>query len=313
MGGGGGGGQQNNSAATPGGNGGGIILIKANSLTTSSICSTPIKINANGQSAANGGNDGAGGGGAGGSILFQVGSFSVTSTCTLGITANGGNGGNCTDGGQHAGGGGGGQGVVIYSLMQPTVNAVTTTTNGIGGRDYSGGPTTAGSGSGVVNSGILTSLSSPLPIELIRFDGTVNSDAVLLNWVTASEVNNNFYTVERSSDAIDFNEIGIVKANNTMYKSTYNLWDNSPIKGINYYRLKQTDFDGSFTYSQIVGVEFNNDIRVVLHPNPIKKNETLIISFDKEYNSIINLEIVDAIGKKIYISEINLLNNTELF
>lgn len=312
MGGGGGGGQQNNSAATAGGNGGGIILIKASVLKTSTTCGSPVKITANGQTAANGGNDGAGGGGAGGSIVLQVNTFSVTSTCTLGINANGGNGGNCTDGGQHAGGGGGGQGVVIFSAAQPTANAVTTTTNGIGGRDYASGPTTAGSGGGSSNAGIFSSTANPLPIELVSFDGIVVSSMVQLNWVTATEINNDYFLVERSNDAINFNEVGIVKANNTLQTSTYQLYDKQPYNGIGYYRLKQVDFNGSYTYSSIIAIKVNNDLAFSLYPNPITLLQSLVISIDKNYGSNVDVCIYDATGKRVHFQSVDLRNKLEV-
>ena len=115
MGGGGGGPQRNNSYVSTGGNGGGIILIKATMLLTNTTCGSPIGITANGGTAINVGNDGAGGGGAAGTIVLNVNTFSVSSTCTLAINANGGGGGSCTDGTQHAGGGGGGQGALFDS------------------------------------------------------------------------------------------------------------------------------------------------------------------------------------------------------
>ena len=312
MGGGGGGGQQNDSRGTNGGNGGGIVLIKANVLKTSATCGSPVKITANGQIAVDGGNDGSGGGGAGGSIVLQVTTFSITSTCTLAINANGGNGGNCTDGGQHAGGGGGGQGVVIFSSAQPTVNATTTTTNGIGGRDYSGGPTTAGSGGGSSNTGIFSSTANPLPIELVSFDGEAISNLVQLQWLTATEINNDYFVVERSKDAITFNEVGTMKANNTLTTSKYQLNDVKPYKGINYYRLKQIDFDGTYTYSPIITVEFNDAIEFSVYPNPKTPQQSLVISLNKDYGTNMNLCIYDATGKQVYRQMIDLRNKNQV-
>lgn len=313
MGGGGGGGQQNNGVATAGGNGGGIILLKSGSLVTNTVCGSPLSITANGQSANNtGGNDGGGGGGAAGSIILQVTSFSVSSTCSLTISASGGNGSNCTDGTPHAGGGGGGQGVIIYSSVQPTLNVVTTTSVGAAGRDNSGGTISAGSGAGVINAGIVASASNPLPIELISFDGKLSAGTVDLFWASATEINNDFFTVEKSNDAINFGLIGTVKAKNTSIRSNYYLNDDSPFKGTNYYRLKQTDFDGSYTYSNIVAIDFNNDIKFTVYPNPIISGESLIISFDKEYNDKVELMIYDATGKQVYFQTTDLKDKSTM-
>jgi hypothetical protein len=312
MGGGGGGGQQNNSAASAGGNGGGIILIKAKNIATSGTCGTPVKITANGQSANNSGNDGAGGGGAGGCILLQVTSFSATATCTLGINANGGNGGNCNDGGQHAGGAGAGQGVVLFSASQPTTNVTTTSANGTAGRDYASGPANATSGGGTSNTGILASMSNPLPIELISFDGKLSAGTVDLFWVTASEINNDFFTVERSNDAVNFSLIGTVKANNTTIRSNYYLTDGSPFKGTNYYRLKQTDFNGSYTYSSIVSIDFSDAIVFSVYPNPKTQEQSLSVSLDKVYGVDIKLTIYDVTGKLVHNVVIDLRNKKEV-
>ena len=312
MGGGGGGGQQNNSGSTNGGNGGGIILIKSSVLRTSTTCGSAVKITANGQTAADGGNDGAGGGGAGGSIVLQVNTFSITNTCTLAINANGGSGGNCTDGGQHAGGGGGGQGVVIFSAAQPTVNAVTTTTNGIGGRDYASGPVTAGSGGGSSNSGVFSSTNNPLPIELVSFDGEAISNLVQLHWVTATEINNDYFIVERSKDALTFNEVGTIKANNTLTTSKYHLNDTKPYRGTNYYRLKQTDFDETYSYSNMIAIDFYDKIEFSVFPNPKTQQQSLVISLDKNYGANMNLIIYDVTGRLVHTQTLDLSDKNEI-
>jgi hypothetical protein len=313
MGGGGGGGQQNNGVATAGGNGGGVILLKSGTLVTNTVCGSPVSITANGQAANNtGGNDGGGGGGAGGSIVLQVSNFSVSATCTLAVSANGGNGSNCTDGTPHAGGGGGGQGVVIYSSVQPTLNVVTTTSVGAAGRDNSGGTISAGSGAGAVNAGIVASAANPLPIELISFEGKMVAGVVELYWKTATEINNDYFVVERSKDAITFNEVGTMKANNTINTSNYQLNDTKPYRGTNYYRLKQIDFDGTYTYSHIITVEFNDAIEFSVFPNPKTQQQSLVISLDKDYGVSMNLSIYDVTGKQVHSQIVDLSDKNEI-
>jgi len=296
MGGGGGGGQQNNTGGTNGGNGGGIILIKANNITTS--CAGPISISANGQTAANSGNDGAGGGGAAGTILMQVNNYSVTATCSLAITANAGNGGNCTDGGQHAGGGGGAQGVIIFSTPQPTLNAGVSTNNGTAGTDWNGGATTATGGSGSNNSGIIVGATGPLPIELLNFQATNYEQNVALTWATATEKNTNYFYIEHSDDALNWKEIDKVKAtensNRTLY---YETLDNQPINGVSYYRLKILDLDGSFSYSPIKSVNrTKKEAFVVFYPNP----SSGIVNLSSSYKlSDITYQIFDVTGKQL--------------
>lgn len=313
MGGGGGGGQQNNSVSTNGGNGGGIILIKSTTLVTNTICTSAIKITANGQSASNSGNDGGGGAGAGGSIILQIINFSASSACALTINANGGNGGSVGNAGAHGGGGGGGQGVIMFPVNQPTVNVVTSTTNGAPGTDNTGGTVSAGSGSGPNNGGVLGLVSTPLPIELLNFDGTAENRIIELNWRTATEINNDYFTVEKSNDGVNFTILGAIKAiNSTNSISSYQLNDNKPNKGTNYYRLKQTDLDGTFEYSKIINIEFYKTFDFSIYPNPLNSGNSLSITFDKKYASQIELNIYDATGKNVLIKNIDATDQTEV-
>ena len=96
-----------------------------------------------------------------------------------------------------------------------------------------------------------------LPIELIYFDATCDKEGYVdLNWSTASELNNDYYTIERSRDAVSFEQVKEVDAaGNSGNILAYNEKDESPILGTSYYRLKQTDLDGSFSYSKIVRVD----------------------------------------------------------
>lgn len=300
MGGGGGGGGQNNGYASDGVSGGGIVLIKANTILTNNTCGSPIGITANGATAVNVGNDGAGGGGAAGTIVLNVNTFSITSTCSLAINANGGGGGSVTDGTQHAGGGGGGQGAVVYSIAQPTTNMQTTTNNGAGGRNSSGG-SYAGSGAGSNNSGIIPSAAGPLPIELIEFKAELLSNKVKLSWTTASEKNNDYFTLERSTDGQNFKEIGKLQgAGNSRSKLSYSYDDTSPNYGMNYYRLKQTDFNGVYKYTDLIGLNVDKYVEQIIFPNPVSKNGLLNISIENDNRKQYDLQIYSITGKEIY-------------
>jgi len=114
---------------------------------------------------------------------------------------------------------------------------------------------------------------NPLPIELLSFDAKKgNGFYVNLSWITASEQNNDYFTVERSQFGMLWEEVGVVKgAGNSNSILRYALTDNKPYMGISYYRLKQTDFNGSFTYSDIRVINFeNSQIQIVVYPNPTK-------------------------------------------
>lgn len=131
--------------------------------------------------------------------------------------------------------------------------------------------------------------SSPLPIDLINFEAMCDSKKVNLNWTTASETNNDYFTIERSGGAINWQIIGKVGgAGNSNQILNYSLIDAEPLQDVSYYRLKQTDFDGLFKYSSIVAVtcENNNFSTINIYPNPnigrftidgVKQNAVLII------------------------------------
>jgi hypothetical protein len=150
--------------------------------------------------------------------------------------------------------------------------------------------------------GSATPQSSPctvLPIELVYFDVKKSNANVDLNWITMSEKNNDFFTVERSVDAVDFETIGIIDgAGNSNSSTEYFLRDNSPFIGMNYYRLKQTDFDGQYTYSAIKSVDFSKNTlscEYVLNQSLNK----LMVEFNENVSGKFNFNLIGANGKKI--------------
>lgn len=118
-----------------------------------------------------------------------------------------------------------------------------------------------------VDLGAYESLSA-LPIELAEFDARFDNDRVFIYWNTISETNNDFFTVERSTDGENF--VAIDRVDGTGYSESalhYKSYDDNPNIGFNYYRLKQTDFDGGFTYSKIKSVLIKSG-KISLYPNP---------------------------------------------
>jgi hypothetical protein len=122
-------------------------------------------------------------------------------------------------------------------------------------------------------------VNSPLPIELVSFNASLKSDIVELDWTTASELNNDFFTIERLNEEDDmFDQIATIKGSGTINEArSYQAYDFVPNIGKNYYRLKQTDFDGQFSYSKIVMVDFIETGEIVnIYPNPVNQ-QTLTI------------------------------------
>lgn len=118
----------------------------------------------------------------------------------------------------------------------------------------------------------------------------------MLNWQTASEENNAGFDIERSADGETFEKIGYVAGNGTTVEtSNYNFFDEHPINGINYYRLKQMDMDGQYEYSEIRSVSFGigNDRLVQIYPNPVQDELTI-------QDGIGNITIFNAFGQPIH-------------
>ncbi len=106
-----------------------------------------------------------------------------------------------------------------------------------------------------------------LPVELFTFILQKKGFGNFLSWQTASELNNSHFSIERSTDGLNFREIGIVQGNGTTTEPQhYKFVDESPAKGTNYYRLKQMDFDGKFEYSKVVSVNFGTGSHAMLYP-----------------------------------------------
>jgi hypothetical protein len=154
--------------------------------------------------------------------------------------------------------------------------------------------------SGFSNFGTAQS-TAPLPIELLSFTGKGVGNRNLLEWTTASETNNDFFTVERSSNGIGFEEVTRVDGGgNSTLLLNYSTYDNSPLPEITYYRLKQTDFDGKFTYSGVIAIE--NEMKNItienIYPNPTNGN----INFDfiTPVKGSVLVQVIDVYGKLVY-------------
>jgi hypothetical protein len=140
---------------------------------------------------------------------------------------------------------------------------------------------------------------TPAPIELMSFTAAVIADGtVQLDWVTATEANNDFFTIERSADANDFDAIAFEDgAGNSTYTIEYSKIDPVPLKGLSYYRLKQTDFDHKFSYSGIVPVNIErSDFEFV---NISNEHGLLEVTMNCSGDCMISYELYDLLGKKV--------------
>ncbi len=167
---------------------------------------------------------------------------------------------------------------------------------------------------GTVTSNLVTSFSPftlgssvavVLPIELLEFDAkAVENSSVRLTWITASESNNDRFELERSQDGEHFDFFGTVKgAGNSVTQRSYAFTDLLPYNETSYYRLKQVDYDGKFTYTQLRPVTITNAQNVQIYPNPNNGNE-LFLNFENLQANELSVYVTDITGKMVT-SELN--------
>ncbi|TRX60121.1 prolyl oligopeptidase family serine peptidase [Fulvivirga sp. M361] len=146
-----------------------------------------------------------------------------------------------------------------------------------------------------------TTGGTPLPVEFIEFKASIASKGVWLTWATGSEVNNDFFTVERSVNSIDFTSIGKVNgAGDSFDRIDYEFLDRTPIRTATY-RIKQTDRNGDYDYSKPIIVTFNVENKIQLYPNPTDRGEFTLKGLVDGSDQPITVKLLDYIGRE-YIS-----------
>ena len=134
-----------------------------------------------------------------------------------------------------------------------------------------------------------------LPVELLSFTATPQDHQVSLNWITASELNNDYFTVERSKNQEDWEEVLRMDGQGTTELTHHYVnIDPDPLLGMSYYRLKQTDFHGADTYSKTVAVEFKGQ-EIGLFPNPTED----IFYVDGSLDNVAVINVIDSRGRII--------------
>jgi hypothetical protein len=137
------------------------------------------------------------------------------------------------------------------------------------------------------------------PIELKEFELHPIDDKVEIKWVTATELNNDYFNIERSSNGTDWSSlVKIDGAGSSNQELTYHFTDIMPFQRASYYRLKQTDFDGQYSYSAVRYVTFDMiKDEISIFPNPVSLNEELIIKSNNE--PIVQVRIFHATGRLV--------------
>lgn len=154
------------------------------------------------------------------------------------------------------------------------------------------------SGSSKNNLNLWARAAAVLPVELLNFSAQYEKDkTVTLHWQTASEVNNEFFTLEKSKDGIDWEAFAEIDgAGNSSEVLSYTGVDRNPYTHTSYYRLKQTDFNGDFEYSAIKSVKIeHNSNYIQVYPNPT----TAQLMLEGEEHELEHISICDILGRDL--------------
>ncbi|MCB9325779.1 MAG: T9SS type A sorting domain-containing protein [Lewinellaceae bacterium] len=164
---------------------------------------------------------------------------------------------------------------------------------------------------GIADIGAFESLGT-LPITLVFFEGRQSEENVLLNWVTASEHNNLGFEIEESQNREHFQKIGKIQGNGTAFEQNHYTFNvKNPAIGINYYRLKQIDFEGQFDYSPVISVHFkerNGNIGA-FYPNP-SHSGVVTLAYTPQNEDEISVSVFDMTGKLVF-SQVQFMANGE--
>ncbi len=156
------------------------------------------------------------------------------------------------------------------------------------------------------NGRVFYNLLAVLPVELTDFNAIHNGKSVDISWATSMEKNSNYFSIEKSKDGINFEEVKKIKAaGNSATKINYNETDYNPYPGLSYYRIKQSDVDGKYSYTNLrsVSPKFNASADIIVNPMPAQN--FLNLAFNSENRNNYNLEIFDITGKLVYSSSIS--------
>lgn len=145
----------------------------------------------------------------------------------------------------------------------------------------------------------LVKQTGPIPVSLLHFRGNKVNNGTLLEWKTAWEQNNSHFILERSVNAVDYLPLtNITGTGNSSTSNTYEYMDIAPAKGLNYYRLKQVDTDGKFSYSSVILVRYESgDDPFLVYPNPV--NDKLVLEFSHAMPGQMLLKIFDVKGNLV--------------
>ncbi|PHI21046.1 hypothetical protein CEQ90_05030 [Lewinellaceae bacterium SD302] len=148
----------------------------------------------------------------------------------------------------------------------------------------------------------LEAITPPLPVELADFNLTPTRKSVVLNWTTLTETENDYFSIEYSTDGLDFREINQVKGAGDSRRPINYSWEHNNVVGkTNYYRLRQVDFDGSFAYSKVRSVSMTDKVArlVEVSPNPFSNSLAIRLTGAASVNESTPVQLFNSIGRLV--------------
>ena len=144
-----------------------------------------------------------------------------------------------------------------------------------------------------------TNPCAPLPIRLVSFKATKVNGSVSVIWETAEEKNNRSYTVQRSTNGINYTTLDVIAGTgNSSSLKSYSYYDFSPLEGISYYRLMQTDIDGKVSYSSVSVINFDTKASWNVYPNP-SIDGSFTIESDYSEADVLSVTVTDVSGNQV--------------
>jgi hypothetical protein len=156
-------------------------------------------------------------------------------------------------------------------------------------------------------------LAVALKAEITSFTAKKNANSSVISWLTASEKDNAVFQIERSANAIDFSPIGEVKgAGNSNAVNNYTFTDFKPVFGVNYYRLKAIDYNGTATLSKVVSVNFagKGGDKTAVYPNPT--HDVLRVDFTATDASTTTMQVTDLLGRVLLSQNVSVVKGENL-
>jgi hypothetical protein len=168
----------------------------------------------------------------------------------------------------------------------------------------------------LTGSPIFLNVATLIPVELVNFTGKVEKNKHILSWQTATEINADYFEVEKSEDGSNFGPLSInakIKAfGNSSKPQNYSTTDENVSIGANYYRLRMVDLDGKEKYSDIVTLQAESKLSAKISPNPFEK--TVLIELNSLINNdLVTAELMDVSGKILIRKTIQMTEKTTQF